>query len=468
MPTTIKPNSLSVLLFVDQARGEKIIGKKTGEPLKYVFETKSWVTKKGGKTDKPEQIYPRQIYCRVTINSRPTLIVTGLKIDITKWDNSMRRVKGNSKEAVMINDELLNLQKKIKDTFDSMNEEKFITIEEFKYQFHRLDKKKPPLLFSEVCNRFLDYCTNKQLAKGTIEHYQSMIKTLQTFVSHKYGKDVPVDLLNEKDIYYQVKDFFQAEGYQNGTINNLLSLLRNVFIRAEIVSDFKCIAAQAEYMPRPESYKYYTEQEMELITNFKTDRKDLELMHKITLLQIEVGLAHADMSKLTYDHIQMKMVGNTTRKYIYINRKKSKELAVIPVTPRAEQLMDEIYPYVKVLATHHWENVPQYLKRFSTVSTKKEKFANKVVPMPKRYTTSKMLNAIGYQLGIKMTSHRARHTFGTKMLNYFPLETVSKMLGHKTVSTTERIYAKVLDTRVVTDTINHNWENNQRDTDIAM
>ena len=69
---------------------------------------------------------------------------------------------------------------------------------------------------------------------------------------------------------------------------------------------------------------------------------------------------------------------------------------------------------------------------------------NKVFPMPSNTTCNKKLKAIAKLCGIKvhLTYHVARHSAATTVLlsNGVPIETVSRLLGHTNIKTTQ-IYA---------------------------
>src|SRR5204862_4583842 len=80
--------------------------------------------------------------------------------------------------------------------------------------------------------------------------------------------------------------------------------------------------------------------------------------------------------------------------------------------------------------------------------------SNKALPVLSNQKYNSYLKEIADVCGItkNLTTHTARHTFGTTVTlsNGVPIESVSKMLGHKKISTTQH-YARVLDTKVSED-----------------
>ena len=78
----------------------------------------------------------------------------------------------------------------------------------------------------------------------------------------------------------------------------------------------------------------------------------------------------------------------------------------------------------------------------------------KLLPMYSNNELNRTLKRIAAICGIerKLVFHKARHNFGTHITLSLgvPIETVSRMMGHKSISTTQ-IYAKVTDRKVDED-----------------
>ena len=77
-----------------------------------------------------------------------------------------------------------------------------------------------------------------------------------------------------------------------------------------------------------------------------------------------------------------------------------------------------------------------------------------MLPLYSNQKTNSYLKEIAKQCGIpkNITFHVARHTFATTVLlsNGVPIETVSKLLGHTKLTTTQ-IYARVLEHKISED-----------------
>jgi site-specific recombinase XerD len=82
------------------------------------------------------------------------------------------------------------------------------------------------------------------------------------------------------------------------------------------------------------------------------------------------------------------------------------------------------------------------------------KAKDKVLPILSNQKMNAYLKEIADCCGItkRLTFHIARHTFATTITlsNGVPIETVSKMLGHRNLKTTQH-YAKILDRKVSQD-----------------
>jgi integrase len=126
-------------------------------------------------------------------------------------------------------------------------------------------------------------------------------------------------------------------------------------------------------------------------------------------------------------HFKLELGGN---KWIFKNRQKTDTCSKIPLLPILEQIM---------------------MKYLSDPKCLNEEVILLILNNQKM---NSYLKEIGAVCGIKteLTFHIARHTFATTvtLTNGAPIESVSKMLGHKNIQTTQH-YAKILDKKVSED-----------------
>ncbi|WP_421807136.1 site-specific integrase [Flagellimonas sp.] len=138
------------------------------------------------------------------------------------------------------------------------------------------------------------------------------------------------------------------------------------------------------------------------------------------------GLAYADVKKLTHDDFVIGIDGDL---WINTKRTKTKTKSNIPVLPTALMILEK-YEHSPLLAD------------------------KKVLPVLTNQKMNAYLKEIADLSGINkhLTTHLARHTFATTVTlsNGVSIESVSKMLGHKSLRTTQH-YAKILNRKVSED-----------------
>ena len=170
-----------------------------------------------------------------------------------------------------------------------------------------------------------------------------------------------------------------------------------------------------------------TELELKEIANkyFNTDR--LNHVKDIFVFSCYTGLAYADVKKLKRSEI---IVGVDGEKWIFTKRQKTDTASRIPILPMVATLIEK------------YKDDPQCINK------------DRVLPVLSNQKMNAYLKEIADTCGINknLTFHIARDTFATTVTlsNGVPIETVSKMLGHTNLRTTQH-YAKILDLKVSED-----------------
>mgnify|MGYP002128670122 CR=1 FL=1 len=172
---------------------------------------------------------------------------------------------------------------------------------------------------------------------------------------------------------------------------------------------------------------FLSESEIENMMNKKFVSERLELVRDIFIFSCFTGLAYVDVKQLSRNHLSFGIDGD---KWIFKNRQKTDTSSKIPLLPIALEIINK------------YENHPACANE------------NRLLPILSNQKMNAYLKEIADVCGInkELTFHIARHTFATTITlsNGVPIETVSKMLGHTNLKTTQH-YAKILDKKVSED-----------------
>jgi site-specific recombinase XerD len=172
---------------------------------------------------------------------------------------------------------------------------------------------------------------------------------------------------------------------------------------------------------------FLVEEEIQAIVSKEFATERLNQVKDIFLFSCFTGLAYIDVKKLTKNNIT---IGIDGEKWIYTNRQKTDTRSNIPLLPMAEEIIAK------------YKEHPQCVNE------------GKLLPVLSNQKMNAYLKEMADLCGInkELTFHIARHTFATTvtLTNGVPIESVSKMLGHKNLRTTQH-YAKILDRKVSED-----------------
>ncbi|WP_026726474.1 site-specific integrase [Flavobacterium sasangense] len=371
------------------------------------------------------------IYTRVTVNAKRFEFSTNKSINPDKWSSEGSKVKGTSEEARTINSHLDYLKNQILQAEKKLIKKDIsVSSENLKNELFGLTETKRMLvpIFQDHNNKIKEL-VGKEYAPGTLERYTTSLKHTIEFMQWKYNvSDIDITKIDHAFI----TDYeFWLRSVRNCANNTAVKYLKNFnkIIKLCLANDWLDKNPFANYKSKVKEVErvYLTEDEIQNIINkdFKTER--LSLVRDIFLFSCFTGLAYIDVKNLTKSHISYGIDGE---KWIFTHRQKTESASKIPILPVTQMIIDK------------YENHPQCHNE------------DKLLPILSNQKMNAYLKEIAAVCEIEkeLTFHIARHTFATTvtLTNGVPIESVSKMLGHKNLRTTQH-YAKVLDRKVSED-----------------
>lgn len=384
--------------------------------------------KKNGKKEKEKFT----VYMRITIDGDYCEISTKRKCEPDKWNTDAGRMIGKGDVVKSFNAYLDTLQQKVFEAKRQLIEtDKTLNPETIKNLL--LQKSyQPKYMLMEIFkkhNNQMASLVGREYAPGTLQRYETSFRHTQSFLKWKYKvADFEISKLDFEfisDYEFWLKSIRKCD--HNTTIKYLSNFkkivnrcLRNGWLQKDPFLRFSMRKREVERTA-------LTEFELEALRMKKFEIERLAIVRDIFLFSCMTGLAYADVQKLKRSEIR---IGVDGEKWIFSRRQKTDITSKVPLLPIAVEI----------------------LNRYSDLPVCQAD--DRVLPVLSNQKMNAYLKEIADLCGItkNLTYHIARHTFATTITlsNGVPIETVSKMLGHRNLSTTQH-YAKILDKKIGED-----------------
>lgn len=371
------------------------------------------------------------IYMRISVDQQRVEMATGRYINPTSWNGKLSKAFPKKKGGVQINQFLDALKNGIYDHYTEMVKNgEDINAKKLKARFLGKDVNSKSLLqVFEYHNKQISELVGISYSPATMQRYVTTLDHIKNFLEHQYKlKDISLHRIKYAfiiDLEHYLKTVRKCN---NNTTYKYIKNFKKIIILA-IKNEWLSKDPFAKYKSTLVEVKreYLTKEELLKLENLKLSIHRLDFVRDIFLFSCYTGLAYVDVSNLTIENIRKGIDGNN---WIITQRKKTKVPSNVPLLPIPEQL----------------------IKKYRLSPGKK--MENNIFPNLSNQKTNAYLKELADLASIdkNLTFHTARHTFATTvtLANGVPIESISSMLGHKNIRTTQ-IYSKVVNEKVGRD-----------------
>ena len=374
------------------------------------------------KKSGPDKSGKAPIMGRITVNR--TMAQFGCKLSCTPelWNPRESRLNGKSREAVETNAKIDKLLLAVNMAFDNLVERKIdFDATDVKDLFQGSMETQMTLMkmTDAVCDG-LKSRIGIDRAKGTYPGYHYMRLALGEFIKHQYKvKDLAFGQLTEQFIHDYQAFVTEEKGYAIDTVRHYLAILKKI-CRLAYKNGYseKChfqhfaLPKQSERAPRALSRESFEKIRDVEIPSY---RKTHILARDLFLFACYTGVSYADVVSITDENLYTDDSGALWLKY---RRKKNEHRASVKLLPEALAILEKY----------------------------RDETRDTLFPIIYHPNMKRHMKALAALAGIKddLCYHQARHSFASLITLEagVPIETISRMLGHSDISTTQ-VYARV-------------------------
>jgi site-specific recombinase XerD len=376
------------------------------------------------------------IYARITVNTDRCEISVKRRIHTDNWNNGKGMAKGKNPEINKLNSYLEQIRSQLTNHYqDLVVNKQEVTSDAIKNKFIGIDES------GETLKKLIEYHNTRMdenLEWGTLKNYFTTQKYVHLFLKQKLKtEDIYLSELNFRfisDFEYFLRKH-KPDDHQkpmgNNTVMKHIERLRkmiNLAVRMEWIEKDPFVAHKSKFVKVERGYLDQEELTRIEDRNFNIER--LQLVKDLFVFSCYTGLAYIDVMQLTHNDVKKGVDGNS---WLFTERQKTSNPVRVPLLSKASEIMEKY-------KNHH-----------------RAKVTGTIFPVLSNQKLNSYLKEIAdlCKINKNLTFHLARHTFATTvtLTNGVPIESVSKMLGHSDLRTTQ-IYAKVVEKKISEDMLN--------------
>lgn len=373
------------------------------------------------------------IYLRITLNNKRLNISLKRKINVELWDYNKQRSTGVDAYSLELNEFLDQEYSRLFQYYQELRiEGRVRSLENIKRKYFGESEKLYSL--EDIFEYHNSVCFSK-LKPNTKRLYKTSQNYIRKFIKMEFGR---------KDYYLQELDYnfilkfenflrtVKPKHYQKSLQHN--AVMKHIQRLKKMIS----LAHQMEWIEKnpflkfqstlePREREFLSAEDLLAIENAKLESKRLQRVRDLFIFSCYTGISYGDLVLLKPENL---VIGINGKLWISTKRMKNGNSVKVPLLKKAILIIEN------------------YKKDVNC------QINGTLLPMLSNQKVNQYLKEIANDCKIKkhITFHLARHTFATTvaLTNGVPIETVSKILGHKKLSTTQ-IYAKVVERKLSDD-----------------
>lgn len=368
------------------------------------------------------------VMCRVTVNGKISQFSCKLDVEEKSWNVELGRVSGRSAVAQESNRMLDKIRVGINKAYQEIcDHDNYVTAEKVRNAFLGMGMKHETLL-AVFRQHNEDYAKQVGKIKSQRSYWKYCIvyNHLEEFIKQRYKvsdialKELAPAFITDFELFLRTE-----KNHCTNTVWSYMMPFRSIIFMSINNGWLQRDPFYAYSITKEETKRgFLTKEEIKLLINGTFKKKSYELIRDLFIFCTFTGLSWTDMANLTKENLQISFDGHL---WIKTHRQKTGTESNIRLLEVAKHIIEK------------YEGAAQ---------------DGKLLPVPCYPNCKNGIKVIAKKCGIEknVTWHQSRHSYATTVClsNDVPIETLSKMLGHRSIRTTQ-IYAKITAEKVSRD-----------------